>query len=199
MSPGDGWITVRHSDPDAPDFMPPHYDSWHGDHTQLSVRQHEGTIRDNTHRELAANAALACEFRESQGLASCLHHLRTARLLPTTWQGQNAHERSRLLSTTNTTGEVFVAIWVSFRTTTVQTPLVGCLQLMCEGDYVSFFPVTCHHSSLGAVPCPNKMVTWLVHPCLIAVFVHSLHDESYLVLNFQSVDLSSTWFLYFDS
>ncbi len=97
-SPGDGWITVWRSDPNAPEFMPPLIDRWHGDHTQLSVREQEAAIRHQENAELAASAARAREFRESQGLASCLHQLRTARLLPLTWGEQNAQERTLLLA-----------------------------------------------------------------------------------------------------
>jgi len=39
------------------------------------------------------------EFRESQGLARCLLQVRETRLLPMTWQDQNADESRALLVT----------------------------------------------------------------------------------------------------
>jgi hypothetical protein len=33
------------------------------------------------------------------------------------------------------------------------------------------------------------MATWLLHPCLISVFVHRLHDAPHVVIHFPAADL----------
>jgi hypothetical protein len=54
---------------------------------------------------------------------------------------------------------------------------------------MSFFPTAYHHSSLGAVRCHIEMATWLLHPCLISVFVHRLHDAPHVAIHFPAADL----------
>jgi hypothetical protein len=36
---------------------------------------------------------------------------------------------------------------------------------------------TCDTSTLGAVRCLDDMAAWILHACIITVFVHRLHDS----------------------
>ena len=94
-----GWMWVWRSDAYASSFMPPHYNEVLREYFQKSVEEHDAEILEQNHFIACENAVVNQELRQSQGLATCLQHLRNARLLPMTWQEQNAVERTRLLST----------------------------------------------------------------------------------------------------
>ncbi len=93
--------------------------------------------------------------------------------------------------------------WVLLRSITIQTSLVGCLHHMGSPPdhhhtnttggvftlHMSFFPATYHHSTLGSVRCHTEMATWILHPCLISVFVHRLHDAPHVTMHFPAADL----------
>ena len=80
-------------------FMPPDYNEVIREYFQNNVEEHDAEILEQNRVITLDNAVINQELRQSQGLATCLHHLRSARLLPMTWQQQNAVERTRLLST----------------------------------------------------------------------------------------------------
>ena len=94
-----GWMWVWRSDDYASCFMPPQYNEVLGDYIQNSVEEHDAEILEQNRVISLDNAVIKEELRQSQGLTTCLHHLRSARLLPMTWQQQNAVERTCLLST----------------------------------------------------------------------------------------------------